>query len=69
MVEIEIISEDGRIEATLTAEVTHSRTVPENLTLGERERVWHEMTRAMMDKLDLQLDTTIKKAFYAYVIL
>ena len=69
VVEIEIVSEDGRIEGTLTAEVTHSRTVPENLTLGERERVWHEMTRAMMDKLDVQLDTTIKEAFYAYLIL
>ncbi len=69
MVEIEIVAEDGRIEGTLTAEVTHSRTVPENLTLGERERVWHEMTRAMMDELDVQLDTTIKEAFFAYLIL
>ena len=69
VVEIEIVSEDGRSEGTLTAEVTHSRTVPENLTLGERERVWHEMTRAMMGELDVQLDTTIKEAFYAYLIL
>lgn len=69
VVEIEIISDDGRIEGTLTAEVTHSRTVPENLTLGEREQVWHEMTRAMMDKLDAQLDTTIKKSFFAFLVL
>ncbi len=69
VVEIEIVSEDRRSEATLTAEVTHSRTVPENLTLGERERVWHEMTRAMMDELDAQLDKTIKEAFYAFLIL
>ena len=69
VVEIEIVAEDGRIEGTLTVEVTHSRTVPENLTLGERERVWHEMTRAMMDELDVQLDTTIKEAFFAYLIL
>ncbi len=69
VVEIEIVSDDGRIEGTLTAEVTHSRTVPENLTLGEREQVWHDMTRAMMDKLDAQLDTTIKKAFFVFLIL
>ena len=69
VVEIEIVAEDGRIEGTLSAEVTHSRTVPENLTLGERERVWHEMTRAMMEELDVQLDKTIKEAFYAYLIL
>lgn len=69
VVEIEIVSEDGRIEGTITVEVTHSRTVPENLTLGERERVWHEMTRAMMGELDVQLDTTIKEAFYAFLIL
>ncbi len=69
VVEIEIVSEDGRSEGTLTAEVTHSRTVPENLTLGERERIWHDMIRTMMGKLDAQLDTTIKKAFYAFLIL
>ena len=69
VVEIEIVSEDGRVGGTITVEVTHSRTVPENLTLGERERVWHEMTRAMMDELDVQLDTTIKEAFYAFLIL
>lgn len=69
VVEIEIFSEAGRSAGTVTAEVTHSRTVPENLTLGEREQVWHEMTRAMLDELDAQLDKAIKEAFYAYLIL
>lgn len=69
VVEIEIFSEAGRSAGTVTAEVTHSRTVPENLTLGEREQVWHEMTRAMLDELDAQLDKTIKEAFFAYLIL
>jgi hypothetical protein len=69
VVEIEIFSEAGLSAGAVTAEVTHSRTVPENLTLGEREQVWHEMTRAMLDELDAQLDKTIKEAFYAYLIL
>ena len=43
--------------------------MPEDLTLAEREQVWHEMTRKMLDELDAQLDKTIKEAFFAYLIL
>lgn len=69
VVEVEILSEQGRSQGTVTAKVVHSRTVPENLTLGAREQVWHEMTRRMLDELDAQLDKTIKEAFFAYLIL
>ena len=67
--ECEIGSEDGRRGGARTVEVTRSRTGPEKRTVGERERVWHEMARAMMGELDAQLDTTIKETFYAFLIL
>ncbi len=69
VVELEIISEDGRSEGSLTAEVERSRSVPENLTVNERETVWHEMTRTMLDELDRRLEETIKRVFFKYLIL
>ena len=67
--ELQILAEDDRVEASVTVEVTHHRTVPENVTLNERVLVWHEMTRALLDEMDSQLDATIKEALYAYLVL
>ncbi len=67
--ELQILAEDGRVEATVTVEVTHHRTVPENLTLNERLQVWHEMTQALLDEMDRQFDVTIKETLYAYLVL
>ena len=67
--ELQILAEDDRVEASVTVEVTHFRTVPENLTLNERLRVWHQMTRSLLDEMDRQLDATIKEALTAYLVL
>ena len=67
--ELQILAEDGRIEASVTVEVTHHRTVPENLTLNERVEVWHEMTRSLLDEMDRQLEMTITEALTAYLVL
>ncbi len=68
-VELQILAEDGRVEASVTVEVTHYRTVPENLTLNERVQVWHEMTRSLLDAMDRRLDAAINEALYAYLVL
>ena len=67
--ELQILAEDGRVEASVRAEVTHHRTVPENLTLNERVEVWHQMTQALLDEMDRQLEATIKEALYSYLVL
>ncbi len=67
--ELQILAEDGRVEASVTVEVTHHRTVPENLTLNERVEVWHEMTRSLLDELNRQLEATITEALTAYLVL
>ncbi len=69
VVELQILSEEDRIEASVTVEITHHRTVPENVTLNERVQVWHEMTRALLDEMDRKLDAVIKEALYAYLLL
>ncbi len=67
--ELQILAEDGRVEASVTVEVTHHRSVPENVTLNERVQVWHEMTRNLLDEMDRQLDATITEALTAYLVL
>jgi hypothetical protein len=67
--ELQILADDGRVEASVTVEVTHHRSVPENLTLNERVEVWHEMTRNLLDEMDRQLDATISESLTAYLVL
>ncbi|WP_246024176.1 hypothetical protein [Azospirillum ramasamyi] len=68
---------DGRIEVEITGEVpdtgnggfrgvtrstvTHSTTVPENISLADREATFLEITRRMMDDLNARLDAGIRK--------
>jgi hypothetical protein len=69
VVEMQIIGEDGRIEGSLTAKAERSRSVPEDISLNERERVWFKMTEDLMKELNAQLEQTIKTTFFPFVIL
>jgi len=65
---------DGRIEAAIevrqirgnfrdgfaTAAATRSRSVAENITLNERERVWYEMVEQMMQDVNAELDRQVR---------
>lgn len=66
---------DGRIEVEVTGDlpgetsfhgvtkvtVTRSQTVPENISLADRENTFLEITNAMMDELNARLDAGIRK--------
>ncbi len=65
---------DGRIEAALevrqlrgnfrdgfaTAAATRTRSVAENISLNDRERVWYEMVEQMMGDINAELDRQIR---------
>lgn len=65
---------DGRIEAAVeirqvrgnfrdgfaTATATRTRSVAENITLNDRERVWYEMVEQMMGDINAELDRQIR---------
>lgn len=73
---------DGRIEVEVTGEVpgdttfrgftratvTNSTTVPENITLADRETTLQEMTRAMAEDLNARLDAGIRKDLAGIVV-
>lgn len=61
---------DGRqIQGNATAEARRSTTVPEDITLNEREKVWYKLTEDTMNDLNDQLEETIKTAFFPYIVL
>lgn len=51
------------------AEARHSVTVPEDITLNDREKAWYKLTKDTMDDLNKQLETTIHGAFFPYIVL
>lgn len=65
-VRIEIIGPDGRPLANVASQAKRSRTVPEDITLADREKAWFRMTEAMMNDLNLSLERQIKRHFSAW---
>ena len=66
-VELGIFDSQGRQVASARAEAVRSRSVPEDITLNERDRVWYEMTKALMAELDKQLEQTIRTSLKPYL--
>ena len=61
---------DGHLlQGTAKAEARRSTTVPEGITLAERERTWYRLTEDTMKDLDRQLEETIRTAFFPYIVL
>ena len=67
-VELVILDTQNRQVASARAEAVRSRSVPEDITLSEREQVWYEMTRTLMSELDKQLEQTIRTSLTPYVL-
>ena len=57
---IEIVAPDGRVAGSVASRAERRRTVPEDITLLEREKVWFEMTEAMMNDLNASLERQIR---------
>ena len=66
-VRIEIIGPGGQQLAYVASQATQSRSVPENITLADREQTWFRMTEAMMNDLNRSLERQIKQHFKAWL--
>ncbi|MFQ5972142.1 MAG: hypothetical protein ACE5Q3_07390 [Alphaproteobacteria bacterium] len=60
-VQLEVFSATGKREGLATASARRSRTVAENITLNERERVWFELTEKLMRDLNVELERSIRE--------
>ena len=66
-VRIEIVDDRGAVEGQVRVVAERSRTVPENITLNQREQVWFELTEDVMRDLDSELQRTILRYLARYV--
>ncbi len=64
---IELAASGARARAAVTARTELSRTVPENISLNDREKLWFQMTEEMANQLNVLLEREIKKHFKAYL--
>jgi hypothetical protein len=58
-VTIEIYTAKGFREGFANARAVHTQTVPENATLNERERFWYDLTDAVMQDFNAEMEKNI----------
>ncbi|HVJ55979.1 MAG TPA: hypothetical protein VM689_26200 [Aliidongia sp.] len=66
-VKFEIVRADGFVERTVLAEATATRTVPEGITLNDRDQAWYDITRSLARDIDAQLARQVYATFPPYV--
>ena len=54
--------------AFATARATYSRTVPEDITVNDRLRIYYEITEALMRSLDVELEKNIRQHLAPYLL-
>ncbi len=67
VMEIEIRSAVGDRAAFVRAVATRSRSVPEDITLNDREKVYFELTEALMNDINAQLLNQINQHLVKYL--
>ena len=65
---VELLSDRGFPERSVSAKATRSRSVPEGITPNAREEVWYELTKALMGDLDAELERQIRANFGFYLM-
>jgi hypothetical protein len=61
------VEKGGVTRAVTAANVQRARTVPENITLNEREEAWFAMTESLLADMDAQLATGVQTYLADYV--
>lgn len=67
VLEIAIEIDGDRGKGSVSSRTQRSRTVPEGITLNQREKVWFEMTEAMMRDLNAALERELNRNMRGYV--
>ena len=64
---VRILGDDGKEKASVRSRAERSRTVPEDVSLIDREKVWFEMTEAMMNDLNASMQRQINTHLRSFV--
>lgn len=57
---VELRDANGKVRVTAESTAKRSRSVSENISLNDREKVWFEMTEAMMADLNTALENQVR---------
>jgi len=66
-VRLEVFEANGRLGGVAKANAERSRSVPENITLDARDKVWFSMTETLTNDLNAELEQVITQFLGAYV--
>ena len=66
-VKIEIIGPDGAVPAYTNTEASRSRTTPENVSLNERDQIYHDLTVVLMNDFNTSQEQGIRRYLEAYL--
>ena len=66
-VRLEIFDINGRRVGVAEAQARRSRSVPENITLNDRDKVWFSMTESLTNDLNGELERSIPQFLGAYL--
>jgi hypothetical protein len=65
---VDLVGARGFAERTVTARAERSRTVPENITPNDRDKVFYELTKQVMEALDVELERQLRDNFVPYLL-
>ncbi len=67
VVSVEVVDAAGERLGIVRATAERSQTVPEDISLNEREKVWFEMTEKMMATINQALETQVRTHLRAWI--
>jgi hypothetical protein len=60
---VDLLDDNGNPQRTVSAKAARSQTVPEGISPVDRDRVWYDLTRAVMTEFDQEMERQIRTNF------
>ncbi|OFX11366.1 MAG: hypothetical protein A2516_08085 [Alphaproteobacteria bacterium RIFOXYD12_FULL_60_8] len=67
-VSIELVDSKRKVLASVRGSAKANQTVPENVSLADREKLWFQLTERMMNELNTQLEESINVYFRDHLL-
>ena len=68
-VALEIRDQNGRVVGESSAKAEISRTVGEDVTIADREAVWHDMSKKLANDIDALLEENMRRYMAKFIML
>ena len=65
---LEVVDNGGIVGPSITAKAQRSRTLPEGLSLNERDKVYREITEALINDLNATIEQNIRQTLSDYLV-